>query len=199
LAGGKPPGLVQKGWLEWMIAPSLPPGRQRLAYRAVQTPLEAESHKLHPRRQQVLQALQREPKTPAQLRALASPSLLRAMARDGQIEEHAIEAEPEPRTAAAHLNWPARPRVTQLNPAQTAACGAMTAAAAGRIFALWSDRERKTAVYLECIQHYLERGRTVLLLVPEIGLTPAAAADFEQAFPGQIAILIPVWARGRVP
>ncbi len=181
---------VQKGWLEWMIAPSLPPGRQRLAYRAVQTPSEAESHKLHPRRQQVLQALQCEPKTPAQLRALASPSLLRAMARDGQIEEHAIEAEPEPRTAAAHLNWPARPRVTQLNPAQAAACGTMTAAAAGEIFLLYGvTGSGKTAVYLECIQHYLERGRTVLLLVPEIGLTPAAAADFEQAFPGQIAIL----------
>ncbi len=181
---------VQKGWLEWMMAPSHPQGRQPPAYQAVNISPEATKHKIHPRRQQVLQALKGEPKTPAQLRGLATPSLLRAMARDGQIEETTIETDPEPRTAAAHMNWPARPRVTQLNPAQLAACQAITTAAAGETFLLHGvTGSGKTAVYLECMQHYLARGRTVLLLVPEIGLTPAAAADFEQAFPGQIAIL----------
>ena len=35
----------------------------------------------------------------------------------------------------------------------------------------------KTAVYLAALQQVLDAGRSALLLVPEIGLTPAAAAE----------------------
>src|SRR6185312_1800512 len=47
----------------------------------------------------------------------------------------------------------------------------------------------KTAVYLAAIEKALQRGQGALLLVPEIGLTPALFADFEHAFPGLIAML----------
>ena len=47
----------------------------------------------------------------------------------------------------------------------------------------------KTAVYLACMREVLEVGRSAILLVPEIGLTPAVAADLHQVFGGEVAIL----------
>ena len=47
----------------------------------------------------------------------------------------------------------------------------------------------KTAVYLAAMQAVLESGRSAILLVPEIGLTPAAAANLYQVFGDQVAIL----------
>jgi primosomal protein N' (replication factor Y) (superfamily II helicase) len=47
----------------------------------------------------------------------------------------------------------------------------------------------KTAVYLAAMQSVLESGRSAILLVPEIGLTPAAAANLFQVFGDQVAIL----------
>jgi primosomal protein N' (replication factor Y) (superfamily II helicase) len=47
----------------------------------------------------------------------------------------------------------------------------------------------KTAVYLACMRQVLEQGRASILLVPEIGLTPAVAADLHQVFGDEVAIL----------
>ncbi len=47
----------------------------------------------------------------------------------------------------------------------------------------------KTAVYLACMHEVLEQGRASILLVPEIGLTPAVAADLHQVFGDEVAIL----------
>jgi primosomal protein N' (replication factor Y) len=47
----------------------------------------------------------------------------------------------------------------------------------------------KTAVYLAAMQSVLETGRSAILLVPEIGLTPAAAANLHQVFGDEVAIL----------
>ena len=47
----------------------------------------------------------------------------------------------------------------------------------------------KTAVYLACMRQVLEQGRSAILLVPEIGLTPAVAADLHQVFGDEVAIL----------
>jgi primosomal protein N' (replication factor Y) (superfamily II helicase) len=47
----------------------------------------------------------------------------------------------------------------------------------------------KTAVYLAGMRGVLEAGRSALLLVPEIGLTPAVAADLHQIFGDEVAIL----------
>jgi len=47
----------------------------------------------------------------------------------------------------------------------------------------------KTAVYLAAMRTVLDVGRSAILLVPEIGLTPAVAADLHQAFGDQVAIL----------
>ena len=47
----------------------------------------------------------------------------------------------------------------------------------------------KTAVYLAGMRAVLEAGRSSILLVPEIGLTPAVAADLHQVFGDEVAIL----------
>jgi primosomal protein N' (replication factor Y) len=47
----------------------------------------------------------------------------------------------------------------------------------------------KTAVYLAAMKSVLDAGRSAILLVPEIGLTPAVAADLHQVFGDEVAIL----------
>jgi primosomal protein N' (replication factor Y) len=47
----------------------------------------------------------------------------------------------------------------------------------------------KTAVYLAGMRSVLEAGRSAILLVPEIGLTPAVASDLHQIFGDEVAIL----------
>ena len=47
----------------------------------------------------------------------------------------------------------------------------------------------KTAVYLAGMREVLASGRSAILLVPEIGLTPAVAADLHQIFGDEVAIL----------
>jgi primosomal protein N' (replication factor Y) (superfamily II helicase) len=47
----------------------------------------------------------------------------------------------------------------------------------------------KTAVYLAAMRSVLESGRSAILLVPEIGLTPAMAADLHHVFANEVAVL----------
>jgi len=47
----------------------------------------------------------------------------------------------------------------------------------------------KTEVYMQSISKCLESGRSALILVPEIALTPQMISHFEGRFPGQIAVL----------
>jgi primosomal protein N' (replication factor Y) (superfamily II helicase) len=54
----------------------------------------------------------------------------------------------------------------------------------------------KTAVYLAAMQAVLESARSAILLVPEIGLTPAAAANLHHVFGDQVC---PVRRRARRP
>ena len=47
----------------------------------------------------------------------------------------------------------------------------------------------KTAVYLAAMQRTLELGKSAILLVPEIGLTPAMAAQLHHTFGSEVALL----------
>ncbi|HWG17248.1 MAG TPA: primosomal protein N' [Acidobacteriaceae bacterium] len=47
----------------------------------------------------------------------------------------------------------------------------------------------KTSVYFAAMQRALDAGRSALLLVPEIGLTPAMAAQLHAAFGAEVALL----------
>src|SRR5207244_12971028 len=48
---------------------------------------------------------------------------------------------------------------------------------------------RKTEIYTQAAEHFLAAGKTSLILVPEIGLTPQLTDQFATRFPNQIAIL----------
>jgi primosomal protein N' (replication factor Y) len=47
----------------------------------------------------------------------------------------------------------------------------------------------KTEVYMTVIEKMLERGKTAIMLVPEIGLTPQVLGNFRNRFGGTVAIL----------
>ena len=78
-------------------------------------------------------------------------------------------------------------------PAQKTALHEITTAADGRQFLAMLlhgvTGSGKTAVYLSAMQAVLTKGRSAILLVPEIGLTPAMAADLHQIFGDEVAIL----------
>jgi len=80
-----------------------------------------------------------------------------------------------------------------LNEAQTEALGTIVAAmekGGFRPLLLYGvTGSGKTSVYFAAMRRALEAGRSSLLLVPEIGLTPAMAAQMVAAFGGEVALL----------
>ncbi len=87
---------------------------------------------------------------------------------------------------------PERPR-HRLNPHQQAAYEAIGASLEKREFQVFLlhgvTGSGKTEVYLRAIETALAQGRSALLLVPEIALTPAVAGQFYQRFGDRVAIL----------
>jgi len=86
-----------------------------------------------------------------------------------------------------------RPADFELNDAQKSALKAINHAVAARTFSVsllhGVTGSGKTAVYLEAMQSVLASGRSAILLVPEIGLTPAMAANLHSVFGAEVAIL----------
>ena len=79
------------------------------------------------------------------------------------------------------------------NPSQKKALEAINAAVRSRTFAPallhGVTGSGKTAVYLAAMREVHRQGRGAILLVPEIGLTPAAAAQIHSVFGEDVAIL----------
>ena len=86
-----------------------------------------------------------------------------------------------------------RPFDFQFTPAQQSALNCIqdgvTAGKFGGVLLHGITGSGKTAVYLAAMRAVLESGRSSILLVPEIGLTPAVAADLHQVFGEEVAIL----------
>jgi len=124
------------------------------------------------------------------LQALEVPrSTLGTLIRRGLVEIVEVPADfsvsrSKPRSA---------PFEFELNAAQKSAVGRLSESVAARKFSglllHGITGSGKTAVYLAAMRGVLEAGRSAILLVPEIGLTPAVAADLHQIFGDEVAIL----------
>lgn len=80
-----------------------------------------------------------------------------------------------------------QPPHVALNEAQRAAVAAIEGT--GGVSLLWGiTGSGKTEVYLEAIEHALNRGEGAIVLVPEIALTPQLTQRFESRFPEQVAM-----------
>ncbi|MHB8214613.1 MAG: replication restart helicase PriA [Candidatus Sulfotelmatobacter sp.] len=115
-------------------------------------------------------------------------STLSTLARRGLIE--IIE---EPAAFAVSRSKPRPSFEFDFNSAQQAALNRLREAVDARKFSgillHGVTGSGKTAVYLAGMRSVLEAGRSAILLVPEIGLTPAVAADLHQIFGDEVAIL----------
>jgi len=123
------------------------------------------------------------------LQALAIPrTTLSTLVKRGLVE--IIE---EPAAFAVSRTKPRLPFAFDLNAAQQAALNRLREAVDERKFSgillHGVTGSGKTAVYLAGMRAVLEAGRSAILLVPEIGLTPAVAADLQQIFGDEVAIL----------
>ena len=206
LEGGVPPDLVRLGlWTaeEYVSTPArglslvLPPGtgtgarqrvRTRHALRAALTPAGrdalAGAERLGTKQREVLARLADGP-LPA---ALIGHAAVRRLESRGLVSLEDARVERRPAIDAVGARGP----VTALTAAQAAAVeriDAAFAAGGGSLLLHGVTGSGKTEVYLRAAARALERGRSVIVLVPEIGLTPQTAARFEQRFGDLVAIM----------
>jgi primosomal protein N' (replication factor Y) len=116
-----------------------------------------------------------------------SPSVLRGLEKRGLIEIVAEEVERDPFASRITGRGP----VLVPTDAQRAAIDALVAGNAGDVFLLHGvTGSGKTLVYIEFLKKVVERdGRTAIVLVPEIALTPQTVDRFRAVFGDSIAVL----------
>jgi primosomal protein N' (replication factor Y) len=181
-------GMVRKKWLQRVDA-SAPQDATRTVKIAV---LKSADGKLNDNQRQIVDTLAASGgKLPAEtLQALEVPrTTLGTLIKRGLVE---ITEEPADFTVSR-----TKPRSTpfafELNPAQQSALKQLRDGVEARKFSgillHGVTGSGKTAVYLAGMRAVLEAERSAILLVPEIGLTPAVAADLHQIFGDEVAIL----------
>src|SRR5215813_9909891 len=174
--------LVRKKWIAREDASTARDARRTIQIAV----LKEASGKLNENQQKILAALQQAGGRLAveQIRNLTVPrSTLQTLVKRGIVEliEEAAEFSVSSlkRRGPAHLDF-------IFNAQQRAALDTIQQAVEKKTFSVSMlhgvTGSGKTAVYLAAMQAVLESGRSAILLVPEIGLTPAAAANLHQVF-----------------
>ena len=180
-------GMVRKGWI---TAEDVSRARgARRTRRIVQ--LKEASDKLNDNQRKIVETLAAAGgRVPVDhLRSLDVPqTTLATLARRGIVE---ILREPAEFTLSGLAAKPALD--FPLNPAQARALEQIRRRVEGNQFSVTLlfgvTGSGKTAVYLAAMQEVLAAGRSAIMLVPEIGLTPQAAANLHEIFGEQVAIL----------
>ena len=130
-------------------------------------------------------------------RAEAPSSTLRSLVEKGFVED--IEREVRRSPFADEAPPPAPPQ-HELTGAQQEALGAVrerVQAGGYETFLLHGvTGSGKTEVYIAALKETLRQGRTGIVLVPEIALTPQTVRRFRAHFPGEVAVLHSQLSRG---
>jgi len=171
-----------------------PPPSEVPAVRIADRPLEQllEECRRAPRQRDALQWLADagRPALVAELRAAVGCSLatVRALIERGAVDSFTQRPPRPPRWALR-----AAPERLSLTDEQRSSVTAISDAVAAGGYAPFLlegvTGSGKTEVYLRCLESVIERGGSGLVLVPEIGLTPAAAGAVERRFGGRAAIV----------
>jgi len=205
-----PESLVRLGlWVaaEYVSTPArglalvLPPGtgtgsgrplRPRRSLRASLTGAALDPDpRLGSRQQAVLDLLAEGPAAVSDLarRASAGHSTLRSLERRGLVRlENAAEPPRRPRVDGVG----ASARRVEPTPAQSSALAAIVArmdSPSGPLLLHGVTGSGKTEVYLRAVAEALARGRSAIVLVPEIALTPQTAGRFVERFGDSVAIM----------
>lgn len=126
----------------------------------------------------ILQMLQHTPLGGAQLRALSpgAPANLKALVEAGLVEACKVDEVVPAQHSFNAVHIP--------TPAQQQAIDEITQSSGYRCFLLHGiTGSGKTEVYVQLMHHALLRGKQILLLVPEINLTPQLENYFRNRFP----------------
>ena len=182
-------GMLRKKWIARETAAAPHDARRTIRY-AVLVP-DARLPKLNANQQVILAELAGAGNElpVAELRRLAVP----ASTLGTLIKRNLVRIEERPaHFHLTHLSKLPRPEHV-LNATQQAALAAITAAVESAEFRPHLlhgvTGSGKTAVYLAAMRRVLDQGKSAILLVPEIGLTPAMAAQLHHAFASDVALL----------
>jgi primosomal protein N' (replication factor Y) len=145
-----------------------------------------------PRQQQVLERLAElgRPALVSELTAAVgcSPSVVRAMAAKGLVHLF-VQAAPRRSPWTLPGSFPRHCLTDEQQRAVEAVSGAIAARRYSPIVLEGVTGSGKTEVYLRALEQVSEEGRQGLVLVPEIGLTPATSSAVEHRFGGRVAVL----------
>lgn len=145
------------------------------------------SLKRAPKQQALLQELQKHDVSELQLREQFNTAVLKQLAKKALIESEDVIPKPD-------TDWHARLNIAEkpfASPAQALIISALKQKQDSFSVSLIEGvtGSGKTEVYLQAIEPVLESGRQVLVMVPEIGLTPQTVSRFQERFGIEVGVL----------